>query len=543
MRRCMAAVAAVLTGSVAAGVGVAALPARAAAGGVRAGAGVSAAAGQPSVTVRAIDREGKAVPVAASLDPAVGYGSDRTLTSAHATKVAAGSYNVAAWVWEPGGKAVTLVDRGVTITGSTTVTFDARPGRQLRFTVNDATVAVHGLYAEPFSATSDEPAIWRNSFGPVNGPAVYLVPGPLPTGWDVILQANLVRPERDNAASPVEYELVKTLSGSIPADLTFASTRAGLAQDHVTIRDFGQGGDGEVFSPFRYSGNPSDSNLWGAEFGQNNVRTPASVDVYFSPGYRWESVGFAASDDEYGTQTLRAGRTYAQTFNAAVFSPSPLLGPSVYGSSLFLNQTFGNDLLVDAAGQGAGSESVGLGETWFRPQGWLYRGNTLIDHVSGYGATFSVKIPATTQTYTMKFEETRTYPGNVPMTGLADAVTATYTFRAAAGQNTLVASDFWPRMVPQGVSEKNTAAGGSRTTVPITFDTATGAIPAHDVAVWASVNGGRTWSALKVAHSGSTWTVSVANPKKAGYVSLRVQGEDAAGFKAVVTAYHAYAVS
>jgi hypothetical protein len=37
--------------------------------------------------------------------------------------------------------------------------------------------------------------------------------------------------------------------------------------------------------------------------------------------------------------------------------------------------------------------------------------------------------------------------------------------------------------------------------------------------------------------------VAVVNPKQAGYVSLRVQGENAAGFEATVTVLNAYAVS
>ena len=90
---------------------------------------------------------------------------------------------------------------------------------------------------------------------------------------------------------------------------------------------------------------------------------------------------------------------------------------------------------------------------------------------------------------------------------------------------------------------KNAAASGSKTAVPITFDTVNGPIAAHDVAVWASVNGGKTWVPLAASHDGGTWTVAVVNPKQAGYVSLRVQGENAAGFKATVTVLNAYAVS
>ena len=149
------------------------------------------------------------------------------MTSAHAAKVPAGTYNIAAWVWEPNKKAATLVDRAITITSSVTVTFDARPGKLVRFTVNDSTVSQDGVLAEPFSPVTGEPAQWNNGFGPIDGAAVYVVPGTLPSGWDLLLQANLLRREADTVASPVEYNLVKILSGSIPSNLTFASTRAG----------------------------------------------------------------------------------------------------------------------------------------------------------------------------------------------------------------------------------------------------------------------------------------------------------------------------
>jgi len=527
-------------GKAAAGVGATALPAKATVSPGKAGAGAFGV-GEPSVTVRAIDREGKAVAVTASFEPVGSSGFEDTLTSAHAAKVPGGLYNVAAWVWEPGRKAATLVDREISVESSQTVTFDARPGRPLRFTVNDSTVAVAGVMAEPFSPATGQLTGWNHSYGPIEGAAVYLVPGPLPSGWDLFLEADLARHEKDGAASPVEYDLVRVLSGSVPTNLTFASTRAGLALDHLTIRSFGEGTDSMDFSPRELGRNGSEYGvLPSGGFGQSNVRTPATVDLYLSPGYEWQSVDAASNDDSYGAVPLLAGHRYGQTFNAAVFSPSPLLGPTVYGTTLSLSEVFGNCLLVDPANQGAGSESVGLYPT--RPQGWLYQGNRLIAHASGYGANLSAKIPATTQTYTLKFATTRVSADNVPVGGIAKSLTATYTFKAAAGDATLAADTFWPRMIAQGVTERNAAARGSKTTLPITFNTVNGAIAAHNVAVWASANGGRTWTPLRVAHSGSTWTVSVVNPKAAGYVSLKVSAADAAGFTATVTAINAYAV-
>ena len=541
MRRRVAAVTAVLLGSAVAGVGATALPAGAAVSARQAGSAASAAS-EPSVTIRAIDREGKAVAATASLQLANSSANPVTLTSAHATSVPAGSYLIAAWVWEPGKKGATLVVQAITITSSATITLNAERSVLVRFTVNDSTVAQNGELAELFSPATGNAMLGADQDAPNNGTPMYLVPGALPAGWDLLLQANLVRHETNDTASPVEYELVKILAGSVPANLTIASVRAGLAQDHVTIRSLGPGTDGVEFAPTEFGANGSPYGyLLSAELGQQNVQTPANVDVFFSPGYQWESVDFAANDDVYTDRPLLAGHTYAQTFNAAVFSPSPLLGPSVEGSILNLTETFGNCLLVDAANQGAGSESVGLYPT--DPQGWLYEGTKLIAHASGYDANFSAKIPATTQAYTLKLETTRVNGNNFPLDGIAKSVTATYTFKAAAGDTSLPATDFWPRMVPQGVSETNTAAGGSKTSVPITFDTVNGAIAAHDVHVWASANGGKTWSPLRVTQSGNTWTMVVNNPRQAGYVSLKVQGADAAGFTSTVAAINAYAVS
>ena len=551
MRLRVAVVTAVLLGSVAAGAGVAALPAGAGVAALPTGVGVAAqpagatvkATSEPSVTVKAIDREGKAVAVTAVLESAPFPGNWVTLTSAHATKVAKGTYNIAAFVYEPGKKAATLVDRAVTIASSTTVTLDARPGKRVRFTVNDGAVAQDGVFAEPYSTATGVWAWENNAVGAPNpGTPLYLVPGALPSGWDLIVQGDLVRHETNHAASPVEYDLVKTLSGSVPSNLTFAYNRAGLALEHVTVRDFGQGTDGLGFDPNDYVGiGGLDYLVPTMQFGQLDFRTPATIDVYLSPGYPWESADFAAGDDVRSAAPLAAGHTYSQTFGAAVFSPSPLLGPVVYGSSLGITETFGNDLLVDAGPNPVYSMSTG--QYPLNQQGWLYAGSKLIKHVTAYGATFTAKIPTTMQAYTLKFEASRANLSGIPLGGLAKSVTATYTFTTKAGDNTLSASDFWPRIVPQGLSLKNAAADGSKTAVPITFDTVHGPIAAHDVAVWASLNGGKTWVPLAVRHSGSTWTVAVVNPKQAGYVSLRVRGENAAGFKATVTVTNAYAVS
>ena len=87
------------------------------------------------------------------------------------------------------------------------------------------------------------------------------------------------------------------------------------------------------------------------------------------------------------------------------------------------------------------------------------------------------------------------------------------------------------------------AEASTQTTVPIWFSTLSGNIAAHNVKVWSSVDGGKTWTALHPVASGYHWTVVVTNPAVAGHVSLRVQGTNASGFTASVTVINAYAVS
>jgi hypothetical protein len=88
----------------------------------------------------------------------------------------------------------------------------------------------------------------------------------------------------------------------------------------------------------------------------------------------------------------------------------------------------------------------------------------------------------------------------------------------------------------------NAARRGTRTTLDVSFSDLAAGVAVHAVKVWSSVNGGRTWTALRTSGSGAHWSAVVANPAAAGYVSLRVQGTNAGGFWASVTAIRAYAV-
>ena len=504
----------------------------------------AAATGEPKLTIKALDREGNPVTATASVQSAASPDVDDLVTSGHAAALPAGTYNVAAWVWEPGKKAATLVDQALTITSSRTLVLDARPGHRVRFTVNDSTVSQDAVLAEPFSPTVGRPAFDNGGGGPIQGATVYVVPGTMPTGWTLLLQADLIRHRATPVTlSPVEYDLVRVISDTIPANLTFASSKASLAREHVLVRAVDLGGsEGAFVEPIDQGTDASSLRVAAATFGQSQVRAPFAVDFYVTPGFRW-SVGATAAGGSSGTATsgqpVISGHSYAQTFNNAVFGPYPEFGPSVYRDEILTDPSFGNFFLADPT-----HASTSAGILPINPQGWIYQGSKLLAHSKGYGNRVTAKVSATPRWYTLRIQAVRSNGGGLALTSvLAQSLTGSFTFRAWANDASLNASVFWPRLIPQGLSTSNAARPGTRTTIPITFDTQTGAIAVHGVRVWASANGGRTWTALKVGSIGNTWSVTIVNPAKAGFVSLKVQGTNAAGFTASVTAINAYRVS
>lgn len=519
MRLRGAALAAVLTGSVLTGTATAVSPA--------------AAAANPAITIKAIDQAGVRVPVTASLESLDGK-VNVTLTSSSPTRVPKDTYNIAAWVREPHGSPVqTLVDREITITGAVTVTFDARQGRQIQFTVNDPTVVMNRMTVEPF-----DPRKRMYAFQTVNyntaAEYTYMVPGKLPPGWEVLVEGEMIAPTEP---SPVDYIFVRELKGSIPSSLTFASDKAELATDRVTVR--------QVTDDVRPPGRTAEPTLWPGlpgpplpttAYGQDGP-APYTLDFRVTPGYRYSQCASYGDGgcDSVGTINVpvwRAGDHFAQTFGRAVFGPSAQVDGAVTGTSLTTGAYQGDYLLVDPT-----QDPYSFGLPTVTHQAWLYEGSKLLAH--SWSGTVSAKISRATHWYRLRIAASRG-----PGASLFKSLTLSYNFPAHANSGGADGFySFWPRIVPTGLSARNSAPLGTKTTVPMRFANLDGVVAVHNVKVWASVNGGKTWTALRVRHSGNQWTVVVANPGKPGYVSLRVQGTDAAGSTANETVINAYRVS
>jgi hypothetical protein len=524
------------------------------------GAARSAAASGASpvtVSVKAIDREGNAVSATAQLTSASSLAVQDVVTTGRASTVPPGTYNVAALVQEPGGNGVTLVERAVTITSATTIVLDARHGHQLTFAVNDHTVHLLAVAAAPFSPSIS--AIGTPyGFTPVWGEPEYIAPGTLPKGWELVLQGDLAR-GNGTTLSPVEYDLVHVVTGTIPASFTFSAVASSLARDNATVRAVDHGRTAGlqvaplVTDPPLFPSTTSYPFALGT-FGQSAVVTPYTIDLYLTPGYQWELKAQSGADtDLVTTGTLPAKHVGTSTLNSAVFGPSPLLDIGVTGNELSTGAgvdpgEYPSSILVGPADPTKGIFDSPSGLDTYDPQAWIYRGGTLLAHASGSGHPWipvTAPVSSTPQSYTFRVQADRlSAKGTGAATGLAASVTASLTFQAWQGEGGLLASEvFWPQMSPQGLSAANAAGAGTKTVVPITFAAQAGAIAVHGVDAWASDNGGKTWTVVKATGSGGKWTVTVSNPAKAGYVSLKVQGTSAAGFTSTVTAINAYDVS
>jgi hypothetical protein len=467
--------------------------------------------------------------VTASLDSVSSTpgGVHETLNSGHATRVPAGTYNVAAWVQEPSGNAQTLVDREVTVTRSVTLTFDARPGHLLKFTVNDPSVVPGGLTAEPWQPATGTWAFGGFGGSPTDG--TYIAAGKLPAGWHILLEADLLRPAAvaGTAVSPEEYDLIRDLKGSVPSNLTFFSAVSGLAADHVTVRQLDPGVRGYVaFQAQLANGSPLPSSMFGQSWA-----APFSVDFRFTPGYSWSpcaSYGTPVCEFEHlNNNPVFGAHSYSQTFGRAAFSPS-FVDASVQGTSLqvgngrwLLNDPF----FTDADGLAVASKSMSL-----------YQGDKLLKQSTG--SQMSVKIPFSTLWYRLNLTASR-FPG----AALAKSVSASLTFQAAAQPNGLGngVNALWPQVLPT-LNWLNAARHGSKTAVHIQFGQVYGVTPTG-VTVWASANGGKTWYKQRVTSSASTWWVTVTNPAQAGYVSLRVLTGESNGGTTEETLINAYRVS
>jgi len=456
-------------------------------------------------------------------------GTVYNLTSGKASSVPDGRYNVGTDIVTPGSSpSDTMVDRAITVSRPVAITLDARQGRRVRFTVSDPRARSSFVFLAAGSpATGLE---YAGGGGEVM--TSYVVPTKLPSGWNFYAWAGLASETR--SGSPVVYGLIRVIKGRIPSATTWSASVSKLTDLHVSVRRLSPGQAADVqLAPDVSGPDKLPFPIWSAK-AEYGGPAPYTVDFRLTPGYAWQQTG------PYGEAVLNnppiwRARRYTETFGAVTFSPDweAEQDVGVIGNTLYSGTLDGDFLIEDPAYTSFTGDSAGLPASELTE---LYLGSKLI--ARGRNNEPRARISAATRWYR---EQVVARPTSGQMFA---RVTLDYRFQAAAQPNDLSYSPDYivPTIRPAGLNADNAARPGGKTTVPIRLTDSAPGQSVRSVQVWASGNGGKSWSSLTVRHARGRWTVTVSNPRKTGYMSLRVSAVLSSGVSTEVTVINAYGV-
>jgi hypothetical protein len=214
--------------------------------------------------------------------------------------------------------------------------------------------------------------------------------------------------------------------------------------------------------------------------------------------------------------TFRAGHTYPQQWNRAVFGPMDLIAQRSHDDEMAFT--------VPLFGEGSGHPGYSTTDT---ARLALSSGGKLLGAVDSVSGQFTV--PAATGWYQLDASSTRSAPHT-----LSTAVSGTWRFRSGHATTDVPLALLTVRMSP-ALDERNTAPAGRPLRLPLTASR-----PVSAMAVEVSSDDGKTWRPATVGGSGAGWVALVRHPSKAGFISLRVHARDRSGNTVTETVIRAY---
>jgi hypothetical protein len=235
------------------------------------------------------------------------------------------------------------------------------------------------------------------------------------------------------------------------------------------------------------------------------------------------------SQTSSGRQPYRAGHTYRQEWNRAVFGPVVTQPPF---EGLWATRQ-GDHLIADIPMFGEGSGHPGF-STVDAESVALYQGTTKIGEGNEYD------LPAGAATYRLEATSTRSAPHT-----LSTSVSGVWTFKSGHVDGTAYAplSLSTVRFSPK-LDERNSAHAGCRFEIPVTVEHQPGADTGRvrSIRVEVSYDDGKSWRAAAVRGSGDQRIATVRHPGSPGFVSLRVNAVDTKGNTVQETMIRAYAI-
>ena len=493
----------------------------------------TADAGAATVRVAAIDRSGRTSGIAAS---AVNLATGKVvgLDAGTGAALPTGRYAIGAYIGE--SPALTVATRTVTVSRSTTVTFDTRKAHKVTFDVGDAGVRPVDLAVVPFARAKGKEKAFIPAYTQ-KWPAAdtYVLPDSA-TGVRLGIHGVLGTP---GASGRVRYDLAYALEG-MPSKVSFTTSRAKLARVELNVTTV----DG-------------DQNSWlGLTARQKNLSPVTGVKVgapvlgrqtdYRTPNLQWGSVlamnsltggsAFLEEGRKAGKLIYAAGKAYHEDWGLGVWAPRPTT-PAIFAANGRLTVAGGPPI---CAFNGTG---VTLTSCQLQPQSFSYTlsraGKSL-----GTGEAITAAIDASTaRWYTATMSATRNGTGD-----LASRVSARWYFQAGGTtreetptaiiihENRVLPG--YIRILPKGADSRNRVAGGTPTTLTLTVQQF-GKVAAMKVAY--STDGGKTWTPAKVTRKGGAFLAAVPAPSS-GAVSLRATARGPSGASIALTAINAYGV-
>ncbi|MGC0401796.1 subtilisin family serine protease [Streptomyces sp. SAI-126] len=493
---------------------------------VRTAFGVVREAESYDLTLKFLDRGGK--PVSAPLTEILGYsGTYWTTNLGDSEQIAKGVYRVRVprgdyvvdTVMEDASGTSALVRPRLSLTGDTTVVFDARKAKPVGITAPQGAKMSDGqlnVAVGTGSGQHNSTLFWgtfENLRTATLGPAAPA--GRLSTQLGGLWQKG-----------STTYHLLHNLPDRFPTGYRHTTRMNELA---LLKRNFGSSvAHRKGIVNVLWSG-PTLS--LGTVSDPFPLPTTAKIYVTTPKGFKWTAnLGQrnASGDDDvfYGTESARsyqAGRTYAATYNVGVFSP---ITGGPYGARRDGDTL---DLCVPDLADGSGHPASSTAK---RHTTVTAVGSTLLDNDGDLCQTVE-KLPSAPARYTIRTNLTR--PPGVATT--TTRLTAAWTFTSSpsdSGSLPLSTVRFHPKLTPTGM-----APAGRRTTIPLSFQ-GPAATDLKSLTVKVSYDAGKTWSPAPVTTTHGKRTLSLTHPENARSVSLKSTLTDTTGNTYAVTILKAY---
>ncbi|MFJ7121659.1 S8 family peptidase [Streptomyces albogriseolus] len=506
---------------------------------VRTAAAVEREVESYNVTLKVLDRSGKATAnYMAYLSGLTGLGKDRSYAPYEAdgtvsVRVPKGGYVLDASVLvgadpETWRGADWLAQPKLDVTRNTTVTVDARKAKPVKVTVPGKAAKAQFASADYTIETNDSAVSygwWLENYSGFRSAHL----GPQITNGTLSQQWNT---HFSNGAK-AQYTAI---SGGKVKKLATGYTRAFKAKEFATVQvGMGAAASGKKGAVTAFGWLPGSSGATG--FSQEQ-KLPSTRTLYLSTvnGVTWDldfeqlggvdNEGWPIYDAVYTIgvgKTYKGGKTYKETVNTAVFGPRLT---SSYGVFRDGNSIYGViPLFADGKGHAGSSEFSSAVTTLYRNGKKVGSNNDPLFGEEGF------TVPSGDAAYRL----TTSVKRSAKVAAASTRIDASWTFRSkkTSGEKQLPVSSARFAAVT-GLDSK--VAAGKKATFPVVVEGAAQGKNLKSLAVYVSYNGGKTWKKTTVTKG----KITVKNPAKGKAISFRAKITDKKGNASLITIHNAY---